>query len=69
MGLLRFIDRKITFQTQKRYLISFLFFGIPFGYLCGLFVAFTLLYLKFLVSENHRIKTMKEVLNILKSEV
>lgn len=33
MRFLRFIDRKFTFYDQKSYVISFLFFGAPIGYL------------------------------------
>lgn len=35
MGLLKIIDKKFDFSTQRRYLISFLFFGVPVGYLMG----------------------------------
>ena len=31
MGLLKFIDNKLSFDRQRSYLISFLFFGVPIG--------------------------------------
>lgn len=35
MGLLKFIDKKTTFQQQKNFLKSFFFIGIPVGFLFG----------------------------------
>ena len=35
MKLLTLIDRKIIFRSQKGYLKSYLFFGLPFGYIVG----------------------------------
>jgi len=42
MRFLNWIDKKFTYREQKRYLISFLCFGVPFGYIfaqtIGIFV-------------------------------
>jgi len=58
MNILKYIDRKITFIDQIRYLKSYLFFGAPLGYIC---VEFT----KYLCLSNYKFNFGQLIISII----